>query len=99
MLTKFYRPILSNGISSSSLIGFRTLSISNIFFQNPITSETKIPSDSVYADYGYVITVHKAQGSEWTKVCVIDEPNIHWNMNKWRYTAITRASEKLNFCI
>lgn len=43
-------------------------------------------------DYGYAITVHKAQGSEWNKILIIDEkmPNYH----KWLYTALTRAKEE-----
>ena len=46
--------------------------------------------------YGYAITVHKAQGSEFDRVLVYDE----WLGNreehkKWLYTAITRASEQL----
>ena len=48
-------------------------------------------------EYGYVITTHKAQGSEWYKVLVIEE-NFPWNKEehaRWLYTAATRASEKL----
>ena len=47
-------------------------------------------------DYGYCITCHKSQGSEWEKVMVFDENYIfREHSNKWLYTAITRASEKL----
>lgn len=54
----------------------------------------------VQADYGYALTVHKAQGSEWEKVLLIDDgfgawKNGAWLRKKWLYTAITRASEKL----
>ena len=48
-------------------------------------------------EYGYAITTHKAQGSEWDKVLVIEE-NFPWNKEehaRWLYTAATRASEKL----
>lgn len=48
-------------------------------------------------EYGYAITCHKAQGSEWDKVLVIEE-NFPWNKEehtRWLYTACTRASEKL----
>lgn len=45
-------------------------------------------------DYGYAITVHKSQGSEWDKVLVIEE-NFGQDYSKWLYTAITRAKEKL----
>lgn len=52
----------------------------------------------VLADYGYCITVHKSQGSEWDKVMVIDEqcPSI-WDARRWRYTAITRAAKELRY--
>jgi exodeoxyribonuclease-5 len=45
-------------------------------------------------DYGYALTVHKAQGSQWDNVVLIDE----WRMDKrkeWLYTAITRAAESI----
>lgn len=45
-------------------------------------------------DYAYALTVHKAQGSEWPRVAVIDEqwPD-KWDAKRWRYTAVTRASQ------
>lgn len=47
-------------------------------------------------DFGYAITCHKAQGSEWPRVCVIDEGHVfRGDEKKWRYTAVTRASESL----
>lgn len=51
-------------------------------------------ADTVIFDYGYALTVHKAQGSEWRNVLLIDE----WHFSdrtKWLYTAITRASESI----
>jgi exodeoxyribonuclease-5 len=58
----------------------------------------EIPKGAVAADYGYCITTHKSQGSEWDNVLVIDEqcPKI-WDPVRWRYTAITRASKKLKY--
>ena len=48
-------------------------------------------------DYGYCITCHKAQGSEWDVVCVYDESSVFGTLkSKWLYTAITRAKK---FCI
>lgn len=46
--------------------------------------------------YGYAITCHKAQGSEWEKVLVVEE-NFPYKEEhaRWLYTAATRASEKL----
>lgn len=46
--------------------------------------------------FPYAITCHKAQGSEWNKVLVIDEmghTNDDWR--KWAYTAVTRARSQL----
>lgn len=47
--------------------------------------------------YGYAITCHKSQGSEWDKVLVIEEsfPFERKEHARWLYTACTRASEKL----
>ena len=47
--------------------------------------------------YAYAITCHKAQGSEWNKVLVLEEwfPNVAEEHKRWLYTACTRASEKL----
>ena len=47
--------------------------------------------------FGYAITCHKSQGSEWDKVLVIEEnfPFDKKEHARWLYTACTRASEKL----
>ena len=47
--------------------------------------------------YGYAISCHKAQGSEWDKVLVIEEkfPFDKIEHARWLYTAVTRSSEKL----
>ena len=47
--------------------------------------------------YGYAITVHKSQGSEWDKVLVIEErfPFDREEHARWLYTAVTRSAKKL----
>ena len=47
--------------------------------------------------YGYAITCHKAQGSEWDKVLVIEDkfPYDKVDHARWLYTAATRAADKL----
>ena len=47
--------------------------------------------------FGYVITCHKSQGSEWDKVLVLEEhfPFDGEEHARWLYTACTRASNKL----
>lgn len=47
-------------------------------------------------DYGYAMTCHKAQGSQWGSVMILDESrNFKPNHNRWLYTAITRAAERV----
>lgn len=47
-------------------------------------------------DYGYALTVHKAQGSQWETVCLFDESsNFQSDRARWLYTGISRAAEKL----
>ncbi|EDQ33700.1 putative Exonuclease V (putative) [Hoeflea phototrophica DFL-43] len=47
-------------------------------------------------DYGYALTVHKAQGSQWNSVVLFDESYAFRDTReRWLYTAITRAAERL----
>jgi len=47
-------------------------------------------------EYGYCISCHKAQGSEFDNVVVFDESfAFKEDKNRWLYTAITRARKKL----
>jgi exodeoxyribonuclease-5 len=47
-------------------------------------------------DFGYVLTVHKAQGSQWDDVVLFDEsfafPD---SRERWLYTGVTRAAKRL----
>lgn len=47
-------------------------------------------------DFGYALTCHKSQGSQWNNICVFDESR-SFRDHKWRwlYTAITRAAEEI----
>jgi len=46
--------------------------------------------------FGYCLTVHKAQGSQWDNVYLFDESFVFRDDRKrWLYTGITRASEKI----
>ncbi|MCR6499853.1 ATP-dependent RecD-like DNA helicase [Shinella sp. CPCC 101442] len=47
-------------------------------------------------DFGYALTVHKAQGSQWNDVVLFDESfAFRDTRERWLYTAITRAAETL----
>ncbi len=47
-------------------------------------------------DYGYALTVHKSQGSQWDNVLLFDESHC-FRKDKWRwlYTGLTRAAERV----
>jgi exodeoxyribonuclease-5 len=47
-------------------------------------------------DYGYAVTCHKSQGSEWPHVLVLDQ-GWKWEYSRWAYTAASRASERLTW--
>jgi exodeoxyribonuclease-5 len=46
-------------------------------------------------DFGYAMTVHSAQGSEWPNVLVIEQDLRGVPYNKLMYTAVTRAQKQL----
>jgi len=50
-------------------------------------------------EYGYVITCHSAQGSEYEKVLVLEEMLKATDHARWLYTACTRASDKLTLVL
>lgn len=47
-------------------------------------------------DFGYALTVHKAQGSQWDNLVLFDESfAFRDTRDQWLYTAVTRAAEKI----
>ena len=47
-------------------------------------------------DYGYALTVHKAQGSQWDAVVLFDESRaFREHRARWLYTGLTRAARRL----
>lgn len=46
-------------------------------------------------EFAYAVTCHKAQGSEYDYVVVLDESGYFENGRQWLYTAITRARKRL----
>ena len=56
-----------------------------------------------YFDFGYCLSVHKSQGSEWANVLFYNE-ELYKNVNagdyrKWLYTGVTRAKSSLAMVI
>ncbi|RTL82202.1 MAG: ATP-binding protein [Hyphomicrobiales bacterium] len=76
---------------------FQRVSIIPQFFEG---GEGEIPyalrKDSDEFDFGYALTVHKAQGSQWDDVTLFDESfAFREHRARWLYTGVTRAAKKL----
>lgn len=50
-------------------------------------------------DWGYCMTCHKCQGSEFDKVAVLEQIAGSWESARWRYTAATRAAKRLEWWV
>ena len=55
----------------------------------------------IHADYGYCLTVHKSQGSQWSSVGFVSCPVFRRIKDRRRlaYTAVTRARHELYICL
>jgi exodeoxyribonuclease-5 len=52
--------------------------------------------ESAEFDFGYALTVHKSQGSQWNDVFLFNEANVfREEARRWLYTGITRAAERI----
>jgi energy-coupling factor transporter ATP-binding protein EcfA2 len=55
---------------------------------------SKLSPAIVISTYGYAVTAHKSQGSQWSKVFVNQNYSAPtWNPARWFYTAVTRSSK------
>lgn len=60
------------------------------------------PGDVMHLDYGYCITGHKSQGSQWNHVVIADDKmriQDRAQRRKWLYTVVTRAEERLTYYV
>lgn len=52
--------------------------------------------EAIEMDFGYAVTAHKAQGSGWPSVVVVDESSVfRQDRHRWAYTSITRAIDRV----
>lgn len=75
---------------------FRDLSMDTRNFDGKIRA-TQAGDRRQWFEFGYAITAHKSQGSQWDEVAVKDEPvgRTELEIRQWRYTATTRAAKRL----
>jgi exodeoxyribonuclease V len=81
--------------------GMRRVGVIPQFFEG---ADGEIPfalrKDSDEFDYGYALTVHKAQGSQWNNVALFDESfAFREHRARWLYTGVTRAAQRLTLVV
>jgi ATP-dependent exoDNAse (exonuclease V) alpha subunit len=85
---------LSNDFSrEKKLYGLRMKE--NRRFRETKDKKTDPYLSALKVQYGYAITVHKAQGGEWEDVFIYPEIPYKYDGGKWLYTAVTRASKEI----
>jgi exodeoxyribonuclease-5 len=79
----------------------KKVTVLNGFFNGKIDkSNWKARRGTQEFTFGYAITCHKSQGSQWNNVTVFDESGSFPDSSKrWLYTAVTRAAEKLTLVL
>lgn len=90
----------------SDIFGFKSVSIDYKLITKGEKSITKENFGSIPRnmrpeefDYGYAITCHKSQGSEYDKVLLLEEVLRRDMHARWLYTGVTRAKEKLTLVL
>jgi len=74
----------------------RRVAVAPQFFDSEGEVPFALRRNSDEFDFGYALTVHKAQGSQWDEVVLFDESfAFREHRNRWLYTGITRAAKRL----
>jgi exodeoxyribonuclease-5 len=71
------------------------ITIPNVLFAGQKPRFASIEATTTEFDFGYCLTVHKAQGSEWPRVLLIDEYSAKQHRREWLYTGLTRAARSI----
>ena len=64
--------------------------------------EKNLEPSHLAANFGYCLTCHKAQGSQWQDVMVVIEPGLRMfslEGRRWIYTSLTRARKNARLCL
>ncbi len=94
------KPALSSDESKAMYLDFcirhKSLKPNTVEFKNALRVDPYF--NALRVKFGYAITCHKAQGSEWNNVfvkCSTYQSQLSADYFRWLYTAITRTSNKL----
>ena len=97
--------ITSNDEYKNLHIDYTALTTGEKFFtprqEYVIRKNKQNPELPIEFNFGYAITGHRAQGSQWNKVLVLEEsfPFEKIEHARWLYTTVTRAAEKLTLIL
>lgn len=97
--------ITSNDEYKNLHIDYTALTTGEKFFtprqEYIIRKNKQNPELPIEFNFGYAITGHRAQGSQWNKVLVLEEsfPFDRIEHARWLYTTVTRAAEKLTLIL
>ena len=97
--------ITSSGEYKNLHIDYTALTTGEKFFtprqEYIIRKNKQNPELPIEFNFGYAITGHRAQGSQWNKVLVLEEsfPFDKIEHARWLYTTVTRAAEKLTLIL
>lgn len=80
---------------AASYVNTKNKKLESIIYKDK-QGKYKTKEDVIIATYGYAITAHKSQGSEWSKVYLESSwMSDSWDKARWLYTAVTRAKDTI----
>ena len=89
----FYGPYIMEAAKHDKSL-FAKLEKNGFIEYTPFARRPKFNTEAVIATYGYSITAHKSQGSQWDKVFINQNFfSDKWDNSRWYYTAVTRSAK------
>ena len=93
--SKMFKQYTIKNLDTPTQAAFQ-VKVHDSFFTGAEKPNWKTLAGSQEFDFGFCITAHKSQGSQWDSVLVFDESYCFRDDKfRWLYTAITRASERV----
>lgn len=74
----------------------KNVTVQKISLGNPDYKKSERIEEHLECDYAYGITVHKSQGDSFSKTMLVDEVCSNWDMQRVRYTGVTRAVDEIH---
>ena len=96
---KFYKARIKSldevGVEFTAIIHINPLLEGRPQFDKFWTPQLAGEDKALVMTYGYCVTCHKAQGSQWGSVAILDDWNNVASYQQWLYTAVTRAADRV----